>query len=113
TLGLGPGLRLWLAPNVELRGVARGLLVDVSGRASEVGRTSRQSVWVPGAGFDLELALRAGDRVSATLGAELQELAGNVPIREHDQLAATVGKTALGVTLTLDLWLFGATGGRR
>ena len=113
TLGLGPGLRLRLAPNFELRGIARGLLVDVSGRASDVGRTSRENVWVPGAGFELELALRAADRVSATLGAELQQLAGNVPIREHDQLAATVGKTALGVTLTVDVWLFGASSGRR
>jgi len=68
---------------------------------------------VPGAGLELELALRAGDRVGATLAAELQQLAGNVPVREHHQLAATVGKTALGVTLTLDLWLFGAASGRR
>jgi hypothetical protein len=107
TLGLGPGLRLRLAPNFELRGVARGLLVDVSGRASDASRSSRQDVWVPGAGFELELALRAGDRLSATLGTEVQRLAGNVPIREHNQLAGTVGKTALGVTLTLELRLYG------
>jgi hypothetical protein len=113
TLGLGPGLRLRLAPNFELRGVARGLLLNVSGRASEAGRASRQNVWVPGAGFELELALHASDRLSATLGAELQQLAGNVPIHEHNQLAGTVGKTALGVTLTLELRLFGPSGGRR
>jgi hypothetical protein len=109
TLGLGPGLRLRLARNVELRGVARGLLVDVSGRASEAGRTSRQDVWVPGAGFKLEVSLRASDRLSATLGTEVQQLAGNVPIREHDQVAETVGKTTLGVTLTLELRLLGAS----
>jgi len=107
TLGLGPGLRLPLARNFELRGVARGLLVEVSGRASEASRTSRQDVWIPGAGLELELSFRLSDKLSVTLGTEVQQLAGNAPIREHNQLTGTVGKTALGVTLTLELRLFG------
>ena len=108
TLGFGPGIRLPLAPSVELRGVARGLMVDVAGRVSEASGTSQQNVWVPGAGFELELAVRTGDRVSASLAADLQQLAGNVPIREHNQLAGTAGRTAFGVTLSLQWWLSGS-----
>jgi hypothetical protein len=95
-----------LSPGFELRGVAQGLLVDVSGTASEAGRTSSQSVWVPGAGVDLEIALRASEALSATLAGGVQRLAGSVPIREHNEPSGTVGKTALGAELELELRLF-------
>lgn len=107
TLGLGPGLRFTLSPSLELRAVARGLMMNVSGRIAELGQTSRQNAWLPGAGFELELALRGGGRVSGAFGAEIQEMAGNVRIREHDELNGTVGKTTFGVTLTLELRLLG------
>ena len=107
TVGLGPGLRLPLAPRFELRSVVRGLMVNISGSASEAGRTSRQSVWVPGAGLELELGIQASDHLGVTLGGEVQRLAGSVPIREHNEPVETVGKTALGVALTLELRLLG------
>jgi hypothetical protein len=110
TLGAGPGLRFNLSPSVELRGVVHAVAVDVSGRASEQGRISRQNAWVPGVGLALELALHAGGRLSGAVGAQVQQLAGNVPIREHEQLVGTVGKTTLGITLTLEFHLLGQAG---
>lgn len=105
TLGIGPGLRLPLSPRLELRAVAQGIFVNVSGRASQGGATSRESVWVPGAAIGLELSLRASDRLSGTLSGQLQRLAGNVPIREHDQPVGSIGKTTVGITLSLELQL--------
>lgn len=105
TLGIGPGLRLPLSPRLELRAVAQFVLVNVSGRPSQGAQTSRESVWVPGAGFGLELRLRASNRLSGTLSGQLQRLAGNVPIREHDQPVGTIGKTTVGITLSLELQL--------
>lgn len=105
TLGIGPGLRLPLSSRLELRAIAHGVLVNVAGRASQGGPTSRESVWVPGAGIGLGLSLRASDRLSGTLSVELQRMAANVPIREHDQPVGTIGKTGLGITLSLELQL--------
>lgn len=113
TVGLGPGLRLPLPPRLELRTAARGLMVNISGSASEAARTSRQSVWVPGAGLELELGVQASERFVVTLGGEIQRLAGSVPIREHNQPVGTVGETALGVSLTLELRLLGPANTRR
>ncbi|MEP7050344.1 MAG: hypothetical protein ABJB12_08335 [Pseudomonadota bacterium] len=110
TLGLGPGLRFTLSPSVEFRAVAQGLAVNVSGRVSELERSARQNAWLPGAGLDLEFALRASGRLSGAVGAQLQQVAGNVPIREHDRPAGTVGKTTFGVTLRLELRVFGEAG---
>jgi hypothetical protein len=107
TLGLGPGLRFSLSPSLELRAVLRGLMVNVSGRISERGTTSRKNAWLPGAALDLELALRGSGRVSGAVGAQVEEMAGNVSVREHDELNGIVGKTAVGVTLTLELRLLG------
>jgi hypothetical protein len=109
-LGGGPGLRFTLVPGVELRGVVNALAVDVSGQASEQGTTSRQSAWVPGVGLELELALRAGGRLSGALGVQVQQLAGHVPIHEHGQLINTVGKTTLEITLTLEFRVLGQAG---
>ena len=107
TLGLGAGLRGALSRNFELRAIARGLMVNLEGRASDPARTDRASVWVPGGGLGSELRLRESDRWSATLGVEVLRMAGNVPIREHDVTGRTVGKTSFGVTLSLEfrLWV--------
>jgi hypothetical protein len=105
-LGLGLGLRTPLTPNFELRGAARGLLVNVSGRASEGTRTSQQSVWMPGVGLVLELELHGSGALGLALAGEAQRSAGDVPIQKHDRPVANVGKTALGAALTLEVRLF-------
>jgi hypothetical protein len=104
-LGLGLGLRAPLAPNFELRGAARGLLVNVSGRVSEGTRTSQQSVWMPGVGLVLELELHGSGALGLALAGEVQRSAGDVPIQKHDRPVANVGKTALGAALTLEVRL--------
>ena len=113
TLGLGAGLRGALSPNFELRAVARGLMVNIEGRASDSARTDRASVWVPGGGLGSELRLRESGRWSVTLGGEILRMAGAVPIREHDVTGQTAGKTSFGVTLSLEFWFWASSNTRK
>ncbi|HEY3667914.1 MAG TPA: hypothetical protein VGL19_18055, partial [Polyangiaceae bacterium] len=106
TIGAGPGVRLPLSPTLELRAIAHGLFINVSGHASQAGRTSRQSVWVPGAGLAVAVGVRTSDRLTIDLAGEAQQLAGRVPITEHNEPAGTVGKTAFGAELQVALRLF-------
>ncbi|MEO6601559.1 MAG: hypothetical protein ABIQ16_16905 [Polyangiaceae bacterium] len=106
TVGLGPGVRLPLSPSLELSGIAHGLLVNVSGQASQAGRTSQQSVWVPGANLAVALGFRASGALRISLAVEAQQLAGRVSIREHDEAVGVVGKTALGAEIQLAMRLF-------
>jgi hypothetical protein len=106
TLGLGLGLREPLGPSFEVRGGVRGLLVAVGGQISEGERTSQQSVWVPGAGLGFEFEMHESGALGLILAGEVQTLAGNVPIRKHNQTVADLGKNALGISLSLEVRLF-------